>query len=167
MQNTTIDRIQLIKSLNKELGKDFVATYYNDEQVADAVEAISGLCFSLSKYASPNDGETWMQASIDLDKNDKYLIASFDHDVKLNDKNIEQIADALLYLNEEAKAYLELYNFNVGTDKDKLNNYELAALNLKPHLEAISSYTATYLPNEPKATKIKRQIKALESIIKN
>jgi len=52
-------------------------------------------------------------------------------------------------------------------EANRLNNYELAALNLKPHLEAIRNYTATYLPNEPKATKIKRQIKALESIIKN
>lgn len=52
-------------------------------------------------------------------------------------------------------------------EKDKLNNYELAAVNLKPHLEAIGDYVANYLPTEPKATKIKRQINALKSVITN
>lgn len=52
-------------------------------------------------------------------------------------------------------------------EQSKLNNYELASVNLKSSLQAITDYTNTYLTNEPKATKIKRQIKALESIIKN
>lgn len=52
-------------------------------------------------------------------------------------------------------------------EQSKLNNYELASVNLKSSLKEISDYVATYLPAEPKATKIKRQIKALESIIKN
>lgn len=54
-----------------------------------------------------------------------------------------------------------------NSDDARLNDYELASVNLKPHLEAIQAYTTQYLPNEPKATKIKRQIKALQSIIKN
>lgn len=53
------------------------------------------------------------------------------------------------------------------SEADKLNNYELASVNLKSSLQEIKDYTDKYLPNEPKATKIKRQIKALESIIKN
>lgn len=52
-------------------------------------------------------------------------------------------------------------------EANKLNNYELASVNLKSSLQEIKDYTDKYLPNEPKATKIKRQIKALQSIIKN
>lgn len=52
-------------------------------------------------------------------------------------------------------------------DRDRLNNLERAALELKPHLEAIAAYIAKYITQEPARTKITRQIKALKSIIKN
>lgn len=52
-------------------------------------------------------------------------------------------------------------------EQSKLNNYELASANLKESFDLIKTYVKNYLPEQPKQDKIKRQIKALESIIKN
>lgn len=73
---------------------------------------------------------------------------------------LEQFEETCLDITEEIDSHRQ-------AEADRLNNYELASLNLKSELQAITDYTNTYLPAEPKATKIKRQIKALESIIKN
>lgn len=77
--------------------------------------------------------------------------------------------DHVAYANEQIASIKRFTIFvpNIGSEQQRLNDYDLASLNLRPHLEAITAYTQIYLTNEPKATKIKRQIKALESIIKN
>lgn len=52
-------------------------------------------------------------------------------------------------------------------ESTKINNFEAMALNLKPSFEAINSYTEKYINQEPGKSKIKRQIGALKSVIKN
>jgi hypothetical protein len=64
----------------------------------------------------------------------------------------------------DIEAEIDAYRLD---EASKIDNQERASLELKPSLEVINSYIDKYISSEPAKTKIKRQIGALKSIIKN
>lgn len=70
--------------------------------------------------------------------------------------------------------YFETYQDVTGAidnyridEASKTNNFERASSELKGQIDGITSYIDQYIDKEPQKTKIKRQIEALKSVIKN
>jgi hypothetical protein len=85
---------------------------------------------------------------------------------RFNDSNkfidyIQDQAEQILYTLQEDEAE------RLKDEAAKVNNFERASLELKPKIEALTSYIDKYITKEPEKTKIIRQIKALKSVIKN
>jgi len=80
-----------------------------------------------------------------------------------------QLGDYNDYL-ECFKAYNDIENIIINyraSELKKINNLELASLELKPTIEKLENYINQYIIKEPQKSKITRQIKALKSVIKN
>jgi len=52
-------------------------------------------------------------------------------------------------------------------EKDKINNFESLLINNLPSITSINNYIDTYINQEPQKTKLKRQVNALKSLLKN
>ena len=143
--------------------------YINDRFEADHIR--------LEIYMSEITLWLYNNGYVDLSSTDDYIDHFVDNalDYDRNPINTEHVDyygtmgdcdDWLECFNDSQEVSYKINSYR-KSEADKLNNYELASVNLKSSLQEIKDYTDKYLPNEPKATKIKRQIKALQSIIRN
>lgn len=117
--------------------------------------------FNKEDIKTDNDIEDYLAEYMALNSASSINYEYIDYYGTLGDSN-----EWLEYFKDYNEIEDEIDNYRKD-EADKLNNIERASLELKPAIENISNYIDSYIKIEPAKTKIKRQINALKSVIKN